>query len=237
MQSLRPRQRFNDYVIWLDSCANVGVFRNRNRLDDIRPGPPNSVSGFISKVSISHIETNAIFGKHYFEARSDKNILPPWLMAQRFNCRENGDATAFIFQIPGETQRRTFSKCNGLFRRYIGDIYGIPEVNDYNNINVTVAENEKNFSVREVKQAKIVKAFISNMGYPSSASVLALTKSNMMNNLDFTAGDVRRATTIYGSDIATLKGKSTNRPAPMFNTQILEERLTNQVKNKNLGNC
>ena len=50
-----------DYVIWLDSCANVGVFRNRNLLDDIRPGPANSVSGFRSKVSIYHIGTNAIF--------------------------------------------------------------------------------------------------------------------------------------------------------------------------------
>ena len=64
-------------------------------------------------------------------------------------------------------------------------------MNDYDNINVAVAENEKQFSVSEVKQAKIVKAFIANMGYPSSAAVLALTKSNMMNNLDFTADDVR----------------------------------------------
>ena len=139
-------------------------------------------------------------------------------MAQRFNCRENGDATTFTFQIPGETHlyfpmqppllSRVFSKCNGLFRCYIGDIYGIPEVNDYDNINVTVAENEKNFSVREVKQAKIVKAFVSNMCYPSSASVLALTKSNTMNNIDFTADDVHRATTIFRSDIATLKASS-----------------------------
>ena len=115
MSSSKVLDPNKDYVIWLDSCANVGVFRNCNLLDDIRPGPPNSVSGFRSKVTISHIGTNAIFGKHYFESRSDKNILPHWLMEQRFNCRENDDATAFTFQIPGEARRRVLANATGYF--------------------------------------------------------------------------------------------------------------------------
>ena len=119
-----------DMYIWHDSCANVGVFRNKHLLDNIRKGQPKNVAGFCSQGSISHIGTNSTFGTHYYESNSDFNILPHWLLAERFDCHENATATAYSFQIPGESQRRQFHKCNGRFRCYIGDIYGIPELAD-----------------------------------------------------------------------------------------------------------
>jgi hypothetical protein len=78
---------------------------------------------------------------------------------------------------------------------------------------VTVSENERLFTKREVQAAKQTRELKRILGYPSDADLIHLLKSGI-KNAPVEVNDVKRAAIIYGPDWAELKGKTTmNKPS------------------------
>jgi predicted lactoylglutathione lyase len=104
---------------------------------------------------------------------------------------------------------------------------------------VTVQDNMSKFSKREIAGAENARELMRQLGYPSSRDMMDLIKSGGIMNSSVTAQDVYRASQIFGSDIASLKGKTVtvksegakleSIPKPMSSPCILISCLLNET--------
>ena len=77
----------------------------------------------------------------------------------------------------------------------------------------TVEENKKLFTKKEVTMADAARDLSRAMNFPTDSVLKTMLNNHMIPNCPVTADGVDRATTIYGNDVAILKGKS-ERKAP-----------------------
>ena len=88
----------------------------------------------------------------------------------------------------------------------------------------TVADQKKMFSRREIEAADEARALYRKLGRPSDDDFIRLLSNNNIQNCPITPADAKRATIIYGPDIASLKGKTTRgSAAPRAPTFIAEQ--------------
>ncbi|KAI2493025.1 hypothetical protein MHU86_21526 [Fragilaria crotonensis] len=71
----------------------------------------------------------------------------------------------------------------------------------------TVAEQKKLFSRRDIANADMARTLYRAIGRPSEAEFQRILDSGCIRNCPVTSLDAKRALTIYGPDIATLKGR------------------------------
>ena len=69
------------------------------------------------------------------------------------------------------------------------------------------------FTKREVMQARKAREMLSRMGFPSVAQAIRTT--NTGSNFDITARDFEVADTIWGKDVASMKGKTKKQASPI----------------------
>lgn len=72
----------------------------------------------------------------------------------------------------------------------------------------TVAENEAKFTAKEVKLAKDARYPMRKLYHPSDNALTRTLTQGVFLNSGVTGSDVLRATSIYGKDVAALKGKT-----------------------------
>ena len=77
----------------------------------------------------------------------------------------------------------------------------------------TVAEQRKMFSRRDVKAADTAREQYRKLGRPSEADFISYLTKNAIQNCPVTPDDARRATIIYGPEVAAQKGKTTRSAA------------------------
>jgi hypothetical protein len=73
----------------------------------------------------------------------------------------------------------------------------------------TVSGNKQGFSQRQLKGAKSARSLYAKLGYPSSKDFKWVIQSNQIRDCPVTVQDVDNAHTIWGKNIAALKGKNT----------------------------
>ena len=72
---------------------------------------------------------------------------------------------------------------------------------------VTVAQNEAQYTAREVHSACTARDLIRVLGYPSPRRVIEMIVAGTIINCPVTAKDVSRAYKIYGPDVGARRGK------------------------------
>ena len=72
----------------------------------------------------------------------------------------------------------------------------------------TVSGNEEGFTAREVAGAKKARDALRLLGFPSVNDFKGMVRGNIVRNCPVTEQDIRTWLTIYGPDIASLKGKT-----------------------------
>ena len=88
----------------------------------------------------------------------------------------------------------------------------------------TVEENSQGFSRRQIEQAKKARKLYHVMCIPSMHDFKELVKNNMIYNCPITIEDINNAEEIYGTSVASLKGKVT-RQKPDIAAEIFFEAL------------
>ena len=133
----------------------------------------------------------------------------------------------------------TFFRSNGkpmLFKEVINGLYvynasnDLPETTNENknipnktgyhySLVSTVYENEKQFTNREIKAAKISLELYYKIGRPSQKVFLYALENNIIRD---SATDVKRAFAIYGKDMANIKGKTKrSNPKHVQNSKLI----------------
>ena len=70
----------------------------------------------------------------------------------------------------------------------------------------TVVDNKNNYSKYELSKVEKVRNLLRALGYPSLDNLYSLIKNGGITNSDLTAIDIRNYTSVYGNDIAYIKG-------------------------------
>ena len=74
---------------------------------------------------------------------------------------------------------------------------------------MTTKEREGLFEKTVVKKAKQAGTFIKNAGYPSEQAAINLIRSGNINNAPIDVQDIKNYYEIYGTPIATIRGRTT----------------------------
>ena len=81
---------------------------------------------------------------------------------------------------------------------------------------MTVDENKSFFTDREVERAKKARTLLHTLGCPTIQDLKAIIRMNTIANCPVTIPVVDLAEKIFGKDIASIKGRTTqNKPTPV----------------------
>lgn len=102
----------------------------------------------------------------------------------------------------------------------------------------SVADNRARFTPREVEAADQARILYRKLGRPSQKNFENFLSKNMLMNCPVTVQDARRAISIYGPDVATLKGNTTvGHPALVPNNTVFEMPMDIIVDHKDVELC
>jgi hypothetical protein len=197
--------------ILLDSQSTMSVFNNHCFLTDIHPAPHpiQAITNGGSQTS-THVGTFHGLGvpcPAWYNPASIANILS--LAAIRRLCPVTMDSTrspSISVHRPDGTVMSFSEHPSGLY------IHSLQQPQDRIHectLLATVADNKKSFTPREISQADAARKLYRLLGRPDEKVFRNLLSNNHIINCPLTADDALRALTIYGPDVATLKGKMT----------------------------
>jgi hypothetical protein len=203
-----------DWIL-LDSQSTISVFRNPNMLTNIRP----SERTLRALTNGGYQDSNMVgtfpnLGEVWYNEASIANILS--LAAVRKVCRITMDTTEEsamkVHRLDGTIMNFVEHEC-GLF------IYSAKDDTTINNhvtaytMVSTVEQQKALFSPREVRDADHARALYRKLGRPSEHEFEQILSGNLLRNCPVSVADAKRALIIYGTDVATLKGKTTRSDA------------------------
>ena len=203
----------NTWVL-LDSQSTVNIFKNPVFLKNIRKSP----SGHLRVLTNGGVCTLHLIGDLpnfstvWFNPQSLANILS--LRAMRQICRVTMDTdqeAAILVHRQDGSIMRFLEFCSGLYYFDASTAVSTTASNKGYCFIDTVPANLASFTRREIEGANAAIALYRKLRRPSQATFEHLLSSNFVRNCPLTADDARRATYIYGPDLASLKGKTTRR--------------------------
>ena len=192
--------------ILLDSQSTISVFRNKDMLTKVRRSPH-----VLRAITNGGYQDSDMVGDFpnleevWYNPASIANILS--LSDVSKICRVTMDTTTdkamCINRIDGTIMK---------FAEHSSGLYVFATNGSSNKVNAytmlsTVAEQKKMFSKREIHAADAARALYRKLGRPAEADFRSMLRGNLIRNCPVTADDAQRALTIYGPDVATLKGK------------------------------
>ena len=110
------------------------------------------------------------------------------------------------------------------FKKYVGgklSSHYTCDMTAENALITTVANNMRNYTPREVPQARAARQLMLNLAHASSAATMDMLDSGILN----CTVDIRNADAIFGPSIPSLKGK-TAKQASAVSPNILAPRVT-----------
>lgn len=148
-------------------------------------------------------------GEVYFHSKSIANVLSFSKIAKLYRITfDNSVGNCFV--VHGKNRKVLFRRsANGLFYHDSSkNAPPSPSVPKETSLVQTVKGNEAAFTHRQVSQARLARKLYITMGRPSYADFVAFIRANQLNNCPIDVDDANRSLTIYGPDIATIRGKT-----------------------------
>ena len=204
--------------ILLDNQSTVDIIVNQALLKNIHSSDhPITVSSHAGSRILYHQGLLPGYGLVWYDKAGPANILSLHNAQARFHITYNSvDGNSFELKDPATGRlKHTFHQSpEGLFYMDSSNLA-------HGSFLTTVSTNERGYSPREVSRAKLARNIQARIGRPSTRDFIKIVEGNMLPNTPINAKDIRRAETIYGPDLGSLKGKTTRRKAPVVDTEIL----------------
>ena len=207
-----------EHYVLLDSDSTVSIFRSQDLLTDIHEVDNPlylETNGGGYQVS-NKMGTVKNLGKVWYNPESIANVLS---LAQVRRIRrvtmDTADQPAFHVHKADGTGTTVFAEHeSGLYLHdtSIPADNASPVVIAYSHLQ-TVAGNKEGFTRRQIELADEARKLYHMMGRPGMDRFLEALKKNHIINCPITVDDAKRAESIYGKDVAFLKGKMTSSPA------------------------
>ena len=212
-------------AILLDSESTCSIFRDSSLLSDIKDTDPplvlntNGGPHTSSKTGTYHGLGSPL--TVWFNPNSIANVLALRDVRRRVQVTlDTAQELAFLVHIPDAPPIRFIEHDTGLYIHQPDNKDVKLPVTAYSYLQ-TVAKNRDLFTRREVRGADKARALYRHIGRPSQARFLQYLQKGLIRNCPITVDDAKRAHSIYGPDIAYIKGKTTQKPPlPHIETHI-----------------
>ena len=103
----------------------------------------------------------------------------------------------------------------------------------------TVEASKAHYSRRDIEGAEKARELQARLVHPSQLHFIHLLSNNLLRNCLVTVADAKRAVHIYGTDVASLKGKTTKQrkggPLSSLNPTPIPDRTEKVHKKVTLG--
>ena len=187
-----------DNVILLDNQATASIFRNSMYLHKIRTAAHSChIAGIGGSLEVTEVGDNDLCGEIWYHPDAVANVWSFDEAQQMYDITFDNKANKFFVHL-GEGCKLQFDNYHGLYACTSKAL--LQSSNVFVN---TVEANEKLYTPREVRDAKLAKKLMQDLGYVSVSDQAVMVKDLL--NCPVTVSDVYRAAKIYGPDVASLK--------------------------------
>ena len=208
------RVLFAGTEVLLDNQASQSIFQNESMLHavcDIIPYRLGGIDGTVKsglKVSKagSFRDLSGVAGKVGFSSGAAANVLSKTKLIDA-GYVITYDNVLDEYRLTGDEQFYVFSRKLSQHGKKCGH-YSCDMADHSPGVYVTtVADNMRRYTKREVSDAKAARELMARLGNASSKATIDMLERGVMN-CSVTKEDVRRADAIFGSSVASLKGKT-----------------------------
>lgn len=228
------RARFEDSEIILDTGANGSIFSNPSLLSNIRHENTvtfDGISGVLRTDKVGdmgglcpvHVHTGALANilsfsqlrqlghsiRYYEGVRPEEDTFVLSYGQREIHFRHRSDGL-YVHNANMKEQHLSNTDCC-----LHGHRHGVSQ-QPSTTLVTTVADNESNYSKREVAQAREARQLQRRLANPPDSKLIKAISTGTIQHSSVTPADVARATAIYGPSIEALKGRTTTSPALPF---------------------
>ena len=207
-----------DWIL-LDNESTVTIFCNSNMVSDIRNSANESLDLMTNAgiLRTKHKATVPGWGEVWFNPHAITNIFSYAEMAKRHRITyDSNKEDAFTVHLPDKQVKFTRTE-HGLyvFKPKI-------QVKSHQvQLVQTLDENKAFYTNRQFLKAKKARELYHALGTPSIQDFKAMLRMNLIANNPVTVEDIEIAEQIFGTDIGSLKGKTTRmKPIPVVENYI-----------------
>jgi hypothetical protein len=230
--ALLQADRLTDSRVYLDGCSTVSAFKSKRHLKNIH--------------TVSRIKINCNSGAVITDQQGKYGFINAWfipdgitsilsmnkLKKKNMNTYDNWDGYYVVHRL------------NKLVRFYKDDENGLTYINlDESSKEATallvqtsseeaatamvqtVRGNYEEYTKKEVPQPKEVRQALGMIGNPSKGDFKGIMRKNMIKNCPVTTDPITNAPTIFGPDLASIRGKKfCKMPKPVLLDYVAEPR-------------
>ena len=196
--------------VGLDSMSSVDVFGDKSLLSDIRTvSKKMTIVCNAGAVLVTQMGDLNGYGPVWYHPGAIANILSLSNVQKKYKVRYDSDEGNFFTLVRPDGTTRIFRPTEkGLYASQLahaeGDVVMV----------ATVEGNKQEFTKREVKRATQARKMMAIIARPSEAHMHEIVSMRLLPNCEVSEQDIRNAQTIFGSDLGSLKGKTTRRGEP-----------------------
>ena len=218
------RKTINSDLVLLDSQSTVNLFTNSDHVRNIRPAT-TPINVHCNKGTLT-TTAEADFGDTpvYFDDRGIANVLSLYRLGRKFKVTYDSTDREGVFQVHTKQGIVEFKPtAHGLHALNLktnpeaafilvndADLK-LPQSPEHQVHVATVRENYNNFSRKQIDGAKAARRLMGMIATPSTRDFNALVRLNMIPDCPITPENIKHADSLFGPDLATVRGKTVRR--------------------------
>ena len=204
-------------VILLDNQSTMSLFCNRKIVSDIcKSNELLTLHSNSGSMQVGHVASINKTTEVWFSIKAITNILSLQDVKRHYHMTYNSYDGAFI------VWREKQGLPNMMFKEHSSGLHFYDPTHDAFSFVVTVEENMKPFSKRQIILAGKARSLLAGLAFPSEPDYKWILQSNQVQECPVTAEDAVVANKIWGPDVPLLKGKTTRKTPPTVPTDIVE---------------
>jgi hypothetical protein len=223
--------KVNPAWILLDNCSTTDTFCNKKILTNIRPSHTTlKIHCNAGMKEVNQVGTLKNYGTVWYRDSDSAiaNILSLSRVKKKipitYDSKNNNE-----FHVIKPDKHVVFKESDsGLYYHDTAD-RAFLMLNAAEATIGTIKATREGFTDRDYERARRARKALALVGYPSQKDFKHMVSSNMITNCPVTSTDVDNANTLFGPDLATLKGKTfriTPPPVVTDYVQILSEIMS-----------
>lgn len=224
-----PRRPISSDLLLLDSQSTVHLFSQPDHVHNIRPAE-TPIRVHCNKGTLETTQ-EADFGDTpvYFDSRGIANVLSLYQLGQKFKVTYDSTDRGGVFKVHTTEGIIEFAPtAKGLHALNLREC---PEaafllVNDadltYHSPVQTVRGNYEGFTKKQVQRATLARRLMGMIGAPTERDYQSLVRQNLLQDCPITPSDIANAHTIFGPDLANIRGKTVRRKPHHVSTELVE---------------
>jgi hypothetical protein len=218
-----------DYLL-IDSQSTTNLFSNPEHINNVHPvAQPINVhcnKGVTTTSTVADFDSNEV----YLNKDGIANVLSLFLLSKKQHITYDSHDCRGVFKVHTSGGLVEFKPTShGL---HALDLHDNPNAAhllvtstypDEAHLHVnTVHENHKGFTPKQIKRAHEARRLMLMTGIPSEHAFLSMVSLNQVKDCPIMHDDIKTAHTLFGPDLANIRGKSVRRSSKHVKTNYVE---------------